>query len=30
MALRDTFKNIVVSENLPYWHFLCTNDRTAL
>jgi SAM-dependent methyltransferase len=22
-ALRDTFGEVVVSENLPYWHFLC-------
>ena len=21
--LNDTFGDIVVSENLPYWHFLC-------
>ncbi|MDD5108756.1 MAG: class I SAM-dependent methyltransferase [Candidatus Omnitrophica bacterium] len=23
MVLRDTFKDVKVSENLPYWHFLC-------
>jgi ubiquinone/menaquinone biosynthesis C-methylase UbiE len=22
-ALRDTFSEVVVSENMPYWHFLC-------
>lgn len=26
MALSDTFENIKVSENLPYWHFLCTGE----
>lgn len=23
LELRDTFARIVISENLPYWHFLC-------
>ena len=27
--LKDTFDDIVVSENLPYWHFLC-GDKTKL
>jgi SAM-dependent methyltransferase len=22
-ALRDTFREVIVSENMPYWHFLC-------
>ena len=22
-ALRDTFSEVVISENMPYWHFLC-------
>ena len=22
-ALRDTFSDVVVSENMPYWHFVC-------
>ena len=23
LKLSDTFSEIIVSENLPYWHFLC-------
>jgi SAM-dependent methyltransferase len=23
MTLRDTFRSVVVSEEIPYWHFLC-------
>jgi hypothetical protein len=22
-ALRDTFSEVVISESMPYWHFLC-------
>ena len=25
LKLNDTFKEVVISENLPYWHFLCRN-----
>jgi SAM-dependent methyltransferase len=23
LSLRDTFSNVIVSDDLPYWHFLC-------
>jgi hypothetical protein len=26
MGLNDTFKDVKVSENIPYWHFLCTDE----
>ncbi len=26
MTLKDTFGNIIVSESLPYWHFLCKEN----
>jgi SAM-dependent methyltransferase len=26
LQLRDTFSDVKVSDNLPYWHFLCSGD----
>ena len=26
MTLKDTFSSVEVSENAPYWHFLCSRD----
>lgn len=26
LALQDTFPHVVVSDQLPYWHFLCQSD----
>ena len=23
MELRDTFSDVIISEQLPYWHFIC-------
>jgi hypothetical protein len=23
MALRDTYGEVTISENIPYWHFVC-------
>ena len=27
LGLKDTFANIKVSENIPYWHFLCADKK---
>ena len=26
LALRDTFREVVVSDDPPYWHFLCRRE----
>lgn len=27
MALKDSFESVLVSPNIPYWHFLCTSHK---
>ena len=27
MELNDTFDNVTVSDNVPYWHFLCRSEE---
>ena len=28
LALRDTFQKVIVSDRIPYWHFLCRREPT--
>jgi hypothetical protein len=28
LALRDTFQKVIVSDRVPYWHFLCRREPT--
>ena len=27
-SLRKTFKDIIISESIPYWHFLCKRESS--